>query len=374
MRKLLLITIYNCTFLSLMAQMNVCVLVDISKSIKSQEILNAKQFVKDILMGSAVNTTIFLVDGTLPDMKMKTGDKLMIMPFGDRSCVMDYSPLINTISNPNDVANYIEQYFPVKLTSDWTYITLAKARLAEIASKNQMSEYSLIFVSDNTSDDYGGHSNYAPYEQLLVDSYNTNKNPVSERPGVRGKLIANPKYSIFVQKVDVSKYTPPPGGIPVTDTLPKTLKIELTSLKGGTVKNPCKLKENKFSISWFCKNAPPNAAYKISIKTTGEKSQIIQVNGNSYSFSNIKDGQSRITVSADNFIASSANTVVETSGGDLTWLLWLFVFAALIGGGYWYWNKQRQDKMRNKHFSSDDDVFSHGSSSNKDSSDSSDYF
>ncbi len=379
MKKSILITFFIIFSFSLFAQDNVFVLVDISTSIKQHELEDAQQLVKDLLSGNTINTNKFKVDNTLPNYTVKTGNKIMIMPFGDKTTIMNYIPLINTINSQADVNNYINLYFPVRPHDPWTYISLAKARLAEIAKRNNINDYRLIIVSDNTSDAYGGHPNYSLFEQQLVDGYNTSNNPVTENPGIRIKLLSNNAFSVFVQSVNVSSYKPPSiSNAQSIDSISAPLKIELTSYKGGTTQKPIIVNKNSFPLTWFCKSAPTNAKYKISISpidNSEEKSQILHAQNSPYNIPNIADGRWRITISSDNssFNASSDSTTIEVKNGSSLWILWVLLVPVLGGGGYWYWKKTQNDKLKKLNALSNSGSFSTGSTINT-NSDNSGYF
>lgn len=361
------------------AQENVFILVDVSKSVKQNELLNAKQLVKDILTGNPINSNVFITDGNAQPTLLRAGSKIMIMPLGERTTVMNYIPNIVDVNNQAEILSFIEQNFPITPRDNWTYISLAKARMAEIAKKKNINNYKLIFVSDNISDDFGGRPNYSAYEQQLVDGYNTQSNPVREEPGIRIKLISKNAFSVFIQKIDVSGYTPPNiVGSQSIDSISAPLKIELTTFKGGTSSKPIVHKENKITIGWFCKNAPKNAQYKIRVSPigiSGEKTQTFTATGNSYNVSNLSNGKWKITVSLDstNFNASSATTTIVINSGGSYWFLWLLLIAALGGGGYWYWKKTQDDKIKKLNSMSNNDSFSSGSTLNT-NSDNSGYF
>lgn len=378
------------------AQDNVFVLVDVSKSVRQAELVNAKQLVKDIIQGNPVNTSIFTIRGTLPSFSIITGSKLMIMPLGDRSTVMNYIPTINGVNNNNDINNYVEQYFRTNPTDIRTYLTLAKARCADIAYTNSIREYSMILVSDNVSDDFGGSiTGYTYEEQSLVNIFNTITNIYA---GTLFSYNTRNAFSVLIQRVNLQGYggNTDSDGDGVSDLIDKcpntpkgvtvnpfgcpdtSLKIELTSFKGGTIQNPSPVKENKFTVSWFCKNAPVGAQYKVRlspINQTGERAQTYTTPSNSYNFQNVGAGKWKITVSPanTNFLASSANTTIEVKIHNSMWLLWLFLIAGIFGGGYWFWNKKREEKLRRLSSQSKDDGFSTGSTINT-NSDNSAYF
>ena len=360
------------------AQENVFILVDVSKSVKQNELLNAKQLVKDILTGNPINSNVFITDDNVQPTLLRAGSKIMIMPLGERTTVMNYIPNIVDVNNQAEILSFIEQNFPIT-PRDNGLIFPCKSKNGRDCKEENINNYKLIFVSDNISDDFGGRPNYSAHEQQLVDGYNTQSNPVREEPGIRIKLISNNAFSVFIQKIDVSGYTPPNiGGSQSIDSISAPLKIELTTFKGGTSSKPIVHKENKITIGWFCKNAPKNAQYKIRVSPigiSGEKMKTFTATGNSYNVSNLSNGKWKITVSSDsaNFNASSATTTIEINTGGSYWFLWLLLLAALGGGGYWYWKKTQYDKIKKLNSMSNNDSFSSGSTLNT-NSDSSGYF
>jgi len=349
MKRLVIALGFCLTILMTYGQDNIFVLVDKSKSVKQSDQLQARQLLVNILSGTQVDGSVWRQSGNYSFRQVAPGTKFMIMPFGDKATVMNYSALINIIGAASDIANYVNLYYPTQLTDDWTFITLAKARLAEIAKENGIDTYQLIFISDNTSDDFGGNAGYNTYEQELVNTYNTNDNPVTEHPGTRFVLIDNPRFSLFSQMIDVSRYTSPRTS-PISQKK-ETLKIELTSLDGGTSRDPILVKDNKFTVSWICRNAPENALYKVRLtplNQRGVKAQTNSVTGNYCNFQNINNGRWRITVSSakDEFKASSANSVIEVKGRSSLWLLWLILLSGILGGGYFYWKKKKDERIK----------------------------
>src|SRR5690606_3305637 len=100
-----LFTILNlilCAF-SVYAQNNVFVLVDVSKSVKQDELTNAKQALNEILTGSHLSTA-FISQGSQQDLanfKLGPGDKLAIVRFGGLHTTLAINPNPSTIQNIN---------------------------------------------------------------------------------------------------------------------------------------------------------------------------------------------------------------------------------------------------------------------------------
>ncbi len=379
------------------AQENVFILVDVSKSVYQSELTNAKKLVSDVLTGQYSSSSVFSTNGTTPSFNFSSGGYFAILHFGDKGTVTNSNPTVHKVNNSNEVLSIINNEFRTNPTDNLTYLTLAKAKCADIALKNNIKEYSLILISDNISDDFGGSiTNYSSDEQSSVNRYNTLANifPISQ-------FVLNNRnaFTVLLQRIKLDKITSDsdgdgvddiidncpntPKGVKVNqfgcpDTIPEQLKIELTTFKGGTSSKPIVHKENKITIGWFCKNAPKNAQYKIRVSPigiSGEKMKTFTATGNSYNVSNLSNGKWKITVSSDsaNFNASSATTTIEINTGGSYWFLWLLLLAALGGGGYWYWKKTQYDKIKKLNSMSNNDSFSSGSTLNT-NSDSSGYF
>ncbi len=337
---------------NLKAQENVFIVVDVSKSVKQSELLSAKSLVNDLLTGNEIDNTLFYVDGNISRNALLPGSRIMIMPFGDKSTIMNYVPNIDIVHNPSEINSFIDQNFPIIPKDNWTYISLAKARVAEIANKKKIDDYTLIFISDNISDDFGGKPDYSVYEQALVDNYNTQNNPVIEKPGVRIKLKSNNTFSVFIQQIDVSGYNPPSiGNEQSIDSISIPLKIEFTTFKGGTVSKPILSKEKEITISWICRNAPKNAKYIVKvrpIKISGQKPRSYTVVGNSYKIDDLANGKWKIVVSSDrsSFKASSATTTIEVKVGNSLWVLWLLLIPVIGYLVYLFWKKKRNQKLQ----------------------------
>ena len=353
MKKILYLIIFLSAALNVTAQENIFILVDVSLSVKKKQLHDAKQLMKNVLTGKPINSSVFYTVKNFQPKIIPAGSQILIMPLGERNTVMNYNPIIEDVNNESEIISFINKKFPTNPKDNWTYISLAKARLAEIAKKHSIDNYKLIFVSDNISDDFGGRPNYSIYEQKLVDGYNTKNNPVIEKPGVRIKYTHNNAFSVFIQEIDVSGYYPPKASSgPKSQIIPTPLKIVLTTFKGGTNKKPVVLNENNITISWFCKNAPKNAQYKVRvspINIQGEKSLIHKTTGKSYNVKNLSDGKWRISVYSANaiaFKASSATTTIEINSGGSLWLLWFLLLALIAcGGAYWFWNKAQENKL-----------------------------
>jgi hypothetical protein len=370
MKKVLLLILLASVFSNTSAQDNIFVLVDVSRSVYSSELQAAKQLTKDLLANRSTNNSLFLETGTSQPINIQSGGKLMIMPFGDKSTVMNYNPIIENVDLGN-VESIIEQRFRTNATDGRTYLSLAKARCPEIALTHSINEYIMILVSDETEDRFdGSNTGYSHSEQELVNKYRT---LVDESAGAVYVFRSRNAFTVTVMKISLNRYTPSTPSTPSSSTTQNSPKIELTSLAGGTSASPIIVKENKFSISWRCLNCPKNIQYKIRLSPINNPSQKVASftsTGNNYSFNNVGNGKWRITVYATN---TQATTNIEVKAGSSYWFLWLMLFVVLAGAGYWYWKKIQEDKLKKLNSMSNNDSFSSGSTLNT-NSDNSGYF
>jgi hypothetical protein len=399
MKAVFSIILYLLLSFHINAQDNVFILVDVSKSVSQQELINAKQLVKEVLSGNYSNSSFFSNNGQVPKYSFNNGSHLIIIHFGDKGTVMNNTPIVNSINSCSELVTLVEQHFRTNPTDNRTYLTLAKAKCADEAYKNSIKEYSIVLVSDNVSDDFGGSiTGYSHEEQNLVNRLNTITNTFAGSLFTYSNRAA---FTVLFQKINLNGYggsnDSDGDGVPdlidncpgtpkgqivnqfgCPDTILQSLKIELTSFKGGTSKKPIGIKSDKITVSWFCRNAPRNAQYKIRlspVNNPGEKSQNFTSTGNSYNLQNISDGIWKITVSSGNpkFNASPANTTIEVNASGSSWFLWLLLFSVLFGCGYWYWKKTQEDKLQRLNSVSTKDNFSTGSTLNT-NSDNSGYF
>jgi len=126
-----ILSLFLCT-LSVYAQNNVFVLVDVSKSVKKTDLVSAKQALSEVFIGTPPsNSTI--VGGSLQDLqqfKIATNDKIAVLKFGDQATTLNISPSpVTIVSTPTDIYQALNN-FPTTPTDNNTYYTLAKAKIA----------------------------------------------------------------------------------------------------------------------------------------------------------------------------------------------------------------------------------------------------
>lgn len=369
---------------SVSAQNNVFVLVDVSLSVSQTDLTNAKQALNEILTG-VTPTKAFIAQGNaadLPNFKLAVGDKLSVSKFGSLNTTLAISPNPATIQNLSADVNQVLNASVWTPVDGQTYLTLAKAKIAEYAKNHNISKYKLYIISDNINDNYGkgGKPNYPDeYTRNLAEGYNTSNNPVSEGGYTKLKFSANSLFTLSLSpNVDVSKYNIPGANTQPTtsDTNSTPASITLTSFANGKKDKPVPTGSNSFTVSWTC-NCPLNTKYNVMLtEIGGSKYRDLSkksIPANTVKFTDVPSGQFRITVSAMN--VNSATTYVETPSSSYGWLIFLLILIVAGAVGYYFWNKRRQEKIDVFASNKADDIFSKNTgSSTTGNSSNSDYF
>lgn len=378
-----ILSIIICT-VSVYAQNNVFVLVDVSKSVTQADISNGKQALTEVLTGSPLSKA-FVAQGSqaeLANFKLVQGDKLSVSKFGSLQTTLAINPNPTTIQNVSADVSQILNSAALTPTDNQTYLTLAKAKIAEYAKNHNITKYKLYVISDGVNDDYGqnGKPNYPDdYTRNLAESYNTTANPVNEQASTRIKFSNTSTYAItFIPSVDVSKYTLPGGTPPaIVDTNTANAVITITSPPEAKKGKEHEVKSETVNINWTCNNCPQGIKYTVLVsqydggKFRETKKDLV---ANTATFK-LPDGKFRITVSASNTTASSDFTCISVSTGGYGWLIFLLILIAAIAIGYYFWNKKRQEKIDVFATNKADDIFSKNSGGTTSSNSSnSDYF
>ena len=369
--------------MSVYTQNNVFVVVDVSKSVSQTDLNNAKQALTEVFTGSPLSMGN-IPKGTVSDLskfKLSVGDKLSVSRFGSCQTTWAIIPSLNSINSLNsDVINTLNSivWSP---TDNNTFILLAKAKIADFAVRNRITNYKLIVITDNIQTDYAkGKLNYCNNDAKdLAESYKSGNNPVIE--GVYTLLKFNPSADFtihLIQSVDVSKYNP--RGVIVTpppsDTTAAPPTITLISFANGKKDNPKPTGSNTFTISWTC-DPPQNVKFNVMLtQMDGGKFKDLSkknIQDNSVKYNDIPSGKFKVVVSAVG--VNSATTIIETPSSIYGWLIFLLILIAAIGIGYYFWNKKRQEKIDVFASNKGDDIFSKNSGGTTSSNSSnSDYF
>lgn len=384
MKRLSSILFFLLCIAMLQAQEHIFMLVDVSKSVRQHELNDARQAINEILTGRQPSKA-FISQGSQQDLvnfKIKAGDKLSVSRFGSLNTTLAISPVPVTIQNIDADVNQALNSITWTPTDGQTYMTLAKAKIAEYAKNHNVSKYRLYIISDNINDDYGpnGRPNYPAdgYTQNLAEGYNTSTNPVNEAGYTRLKFSQNSDFTISLSPgVDVSKYN-----LPSTATTSPAVQndatpaIKISPAQKGKKGNEYKLKADKLNLNWTCANCPQGTKYSVNIsqyeggKLRETKKDLI---ANNLTIK-LPDGKFRITVSASNVSSSSDTTFISVSTGGYGWLIFLLIAIVGIGAGYYFWNKKRQEKIdRYSDHNGDKSIFTQPSGNNTNPTNS-DYF
>lgn len=369
--------------MSVYAQNNVFVLVDVSLSVKPNELNDAKQALNEVLTGSSLSKAV-ISQGSQQDLvnfKMAQGDKLAIAKFGSLLTTLAINPSPTTIQNINADISQVLNAASWTPTDGQTYITLAKAKIAEYAKNHNITKYKLYLISDNIQDDYGkaGKPNYPDdYTRNLAEGYNTSTNPVSESGYTKLKFDKAKDFTLsFSPNVDVSKYTLPGGTPPaIVDTPSGNAGITITSPPEAKKGKEHEVKSETVNINWTCNNCPQGIKYTVLVSQYdgGKFRETKKCDVPTATFK-LPDGKFRITVSASNTTASSDYTCISVSTGGYGWLIFLLILIVAGAVGYKIWNDKRNKKLNEFAPTKADDIFSKSSGGTTTSnSPNSDYF
>jgi hypothetical protein len=266
MRKIIIFFTLIFSVLFANAQKNIFVLVDVSKSVKSGQLDNAKMALREIF--TTGNCTVgTVIGGNASDLqfyKLQANNRVAVNAFGDLQTSANIIPILKTVNDPNnDIDNILNSI--VWLPRDnWTYLTLARAKIAEFAKNRKINDYQLIEITDNVNDDYGPHGrpNYSgnSYLENLITQYNTTSNRVTDNGWTKIGFGGNNLFLVSLTSgVNISRYTPPtfqPTNNGITITYPSQTK------KGAEVE----INDSQFTLTWACRQCNPNMEYAVSIE------------------------------------------------------------------------------------------------------------
>jgi hypothetical protein len=384
-KRVLILFILSLGVLKSFSQENVFVLVDVSGSIDKNDMAAAKQALIDLLLGNPLsNANVPPGNGSLQDLaqcKIKVGDKLSITKFGNKQTILSTPPLPVPIQSiPNDIYQIFSSSYPQNTPGDGkTYLTLAKAKVAEYAKSISLRSYKLYVISDNITDDFGhnGKPDYSDYERDLTENYGSTTSGI--RPGAftRVKLNnCNNKFYVLelTHKVDISQYQLPPGGPTI---LPPDSSVQIKINNVGPKATPVKQKGANLNIMWSCTNCPQGAKFTLVVSNTSNRKyrpKIPVLSVQSYTLNNVPAGEYRISVSGQNFNATDTGYVTVDRGSGAGWVIPLLLLLAAGAGGYWYWNRKRQKKLDEDKINKEGDMFSPRGNVSNNSSGTSGYF
>ena len=248
------------------AQKNIFVLVDVSQSVKSFQLDNAKNALREIFnTGNTTNGTV--VGGNSSDLqfyKLQANDRVAVNAFGKLQTSANIIPIVKTLNNP---ANEIENVLNSIVWSprdNLTYLTLARAKIAEFAKNHHINDYMLIEITDNVNDDYGpnGIADYQgkTYLEDLITQYNTTTNKVTDNGWTKVAFGSDRKFLLSLTSgVNISNYKPPTfqaTNSGITITYPSQTKM------GAEYE----INDALFTLTWACIKCNPNMEYSVTIQ------------------------------------------------------------------------------------------------------------
>lgn len=355
----LLLCLLHCTWA--FGQGYVFVLVDVSKSVDPADLREGRLALRDVLLGQQPTNTIEYggQNSDLSKFRVQPGDKLVILCFGEKSTVASWQNRIYPVTMsrlPDDVVDYVEKNYPSRLTDNRTYLSLAKARVAEYAKSQNLSSYRLYLVTDNVNDDFNGKDpSYTSAEQDLINGYGTVAHPVKEQPFTR-LLLKNSRNQAFsielVPEVDISKYVPPgqngsnsSSGSVSSPTAPEGHPvIKLISYAGGELQKPVLVKTEDLNITWQCNDCPAGTKYNVyvgEIEGRGYKERKPNLSSTSVPVRLPGSGKYRIRVTDALNNAQGATTYIELESSGLGWVIALLILGGMAALGFVWWNRQR---------------------------------
>lgn len=358
-KRLCLIILVCFPFFSAIAQGDVIVLVDVSRSIQQSHFIEARSVVKNMLLGNPINNSNFVMNLD-PRSSLKIGEgiplvakgkKIIIFPFGE-SWRINHIVDPKVIDTPSDISTYFDNNYPRQVSDQKTYLELSKAKMAQIAKSQGIEEYILVLVSDNVHDDYGGSNarpQYTAVQKALLDNFNTASNPYVDIKQGTIDFIDEELYKISIFSADITSWNPPPPPPPGIDsTVTKACQIRLTSFANGKKGREKEVKNNPVTFRWSAKNYPKGTKFTITIRsTTGNNKNNVSKLTTSNSFqTKLADDSYRVSVSSP--ICAPTTTYIkvktEKSGGGF---LFLLLILGLLGGiGYWLYKRRQEDSIR----------------------------
>jgi len=375
--------------LGVKAQDNVFVLVDVSGSVKNSIwITEGRNIINDICRGTfnrgkypnwildGVNDPRLnsIINSSSSKGLLSNNSKFGLSVFGDIYRYNAYSLNIHTLTNfPDDFNIIFSKEYPSSFRDNWTYYDIALASIAQQAKNSNINEYYLITIWDGAGESQKTGASYTTTQDDLINKYNNM--PQSDRRGIGTIKIEqgnSKRYKIEFQKVRLDSLNLIIQSPPPTSTI---AAITLTSFTNGKKNEPKPTSSNSFPISWNC-NCPTGTIFNVlltEIDGGDYKDRKPNLTTNSVNFTDVPSGKFRIVVSAAN--ATSASTFIKTPSGSFGWVIFLLILLIVIGIGYYYWSKKRQEKIDVFASNKTDDIFSGNSSgSSSNSSSNSDYF
>ena len=321
-RFIFFIILVFCVF-CINAQKDVYVLVDLSGTMCPNQLKEAKDALLQIFKGIAPST-LTLNTGDASDLKklaLQVNDRVSINGFGEREYTWRMSPRLEVVDS-NNLDNIVNSsVFSITPNHRWTFLTLAKAKIADYARRNSnQRSYILCMITDDGLDDYPSnvYPRFTPEQALLVDKYPSVNEGVNEGnrttffmdESLKQKRNAqNLRFDIFPD-IKVGNFIPTNQIINTTDGI--NILIPTRAAKD----KPFFIYEDNVKIEWECTSSLSNLIYTV---------KMIGFDGTNFSYSSdtitekshhvkaLANGRYEIAVSANNTSIISDVTYIEVN-------------------------------------------------------------
>lgn len=228
--SILLLIIFIATNKILAQNIDIAVLCDVSRSIRSHELAGGKDAIHALLRNGsiaigwelsspdAIHEFPFLAQYTSP---IFSGKNFVLLEFG--TIQKDEFPYFQkpksiTIQNLKQVINFIETNFPSNVTDQWTYEFLAEAVISKIMKDELRSKEWYLFVLSDFIESHG--FSMTDEQTALVDKYLEGKDikfstPVilrwKQRPDLQIKIVKLSTNGVPQLRERVTLLTPQNG-------------------------------------------------------------------------------------------------------------------------------------------------------------------
>jgi hypothetical protein len=381
-------------------QNNVVVFVDVSKSgskiLKEKE---AKELIQDFVTASLtlnkypnwklIDDLSTISDNNFKSILAGSGNALVsnnsivgmveIGNYGRHLINKKFDRISPTVT----FSNFLSTNYPSNVYRDMaTIIDVPLAWLASFLKSQSIPDYYVFIVSDEKSDkgNSGSKVKYTEADKKLIADYGKGNSQPTKVCTFEG-INAKEEMCITIWRINLAAISIAPNtnsGIfippPISDD---QMKISIPPPLGdGTHRNkdnPYKLASNNISISWNCSNCPSTTKFQIKYKLLDENKAFKKEDQISpVTLQNIPSGVYRLDISAPGINSDYCFFEVPSSNKKKLWLG--LIPLVVIGIGYYFWNKKRQEKIDKFTANKADDIFTSTTGSNKGQSDTTGYF
>jgi len=322
MKRFLIFCILIINVFCINAQKDVYVLVDLSKTMCPNQLQEAKVALSQILKGTTPATLNFTTGdkSDLQKLKLEVNDRLSITEFGDREFTWRMrTPSLTSINNTNidDIVNSI-RWVP---NQNWTFLTLAKAKIAEFARKHSNKRNIILcIITDDGFDDFppNVYPRYTDEQNQLITKYQSKSEGVNENSNSifimdestkRNQKAENLRFVVFTD-IKIANFIP---SNPIKNSKDG---INIITPTRAQADSPFLIYSEDVKVEWECTSKLTNLTYSVIV--TGYE-------GNNFSYitdtvttkkhllKSLPNGKYEIIVSANNSLIVPDTTFIEVS-------------------------------------------------------------